>query len=46
MDRYLSFIAPVLTFLVLLIIWEFLVILEEIPLYILPAPSDIFSSLL
>jgi NitT/TauT family transport system permease protein len=46
MDRYLSFIAPVLTFLVLLIIWEFLVILEEIPLYILPAPSDIFSSLI
>ncbi|MDA9623603.1 ABC transporter permease, partial [Rhodobiaceae bacterium] len=25
---------------------EFLVILEEIPLYILPAPSDIFSSLI
>ena len=46
MDRYLSFIAPVLTFLILLIIWEFLVILEEIPLYILPAPSDIFSSLI
>ena len=46
MDRYLSFIAPVLTFLVLLIIWEFFVILEEIPLYILPAPSDIFSSLI
>lgn len=46
MDRYLSFIAPVLTFLVLLIIWEFLVILEEIPLYILPAPSDIFLSLI
>ena len=46
MDRYLSFIAPVLTFLVLLMIWEFLVILEEIPLYILPAPSDIFSSLI
>lgn len=46
MIRYLSYIAPLLTFAILLILWEFLVILNKIPLYILPAPSDIFSSLL
>ena len=46
MIRYLSYIAPLLTFVILLILWEFLVILNKIPLYILPAPSDIFSSLL
>ena len=45
MIRYLSYIAPLLTFVILLILWEFLVILNKIPLYILPAPSDIFSSL-
>ena len=46
MSRYLSYIAPLLTFAILLILWEFLVILNKIPLYILPAPSDIISSLM
>ena len=46
MYRYLSFIAPLLTFLVLLIFWEFLVNYNKVPLYILPAPSDIFLSLI
>ena len=46
MSRYLSYIAPLLTFTILLILWEFLVILNKIPLYILPAPSDIISSLM
>ena len=45
MSRYLSYIAPLLTFVILLSLWEFLVILNKIPLYILPAPSDIISSL-
>ena len=45
MIRYLSYIAPLLTFIILLSLWEFLVILNKIPLYILPAPSDIISSL-
>ena len=45
MNRYLSYIAPLLTFVILLSLWEFLVILNKIPLYILPAPSDIISSL-
>lgn len=45
MRRYLSYIAPLLTFVILLSLWEFLVILNKIPLYILPAPSDIISSL-
>ena len=46
MYRYLSFIAPLLTFLVLLIFWEFVVNYNKVPLYILPAPSDIFLSLI
>ena len=45
MSRYLSYIAPLLTFVILLSLWEFLVILNKIPLYIVPAPSDIISSL-
>ena len=45
MSRYLSYIAPLLTFVILISLWEFLVILNKIPLYILPAPSDIISSL-
>ena len=45
MSRHLSYIAPLLTFVILLSLWEFLVILNKIPLYILPAPSDIISSL-
>ena len=45
MRRYLSYIAPLLTFVILISLWEFLVILNKIPLYILPAPSDIISSL-
>lgn len=45
MSRHLSYIAPLMTFVILLSLWEFLVILNKIPLYILPAPSDIISSL-
>ena len=45
MSRYLSYIAPLLTFVILLSLWEFLVIINKIPLYILPAPSDIILSL-
>tara|TARA_Y100000385_G_scaffold67583_1_gene67353 strand:+ start:503 stop:1279 length:777 start_codon:yes stop_codon:yes gene_type:complete len=46
MNRYLPYIAPLFTFAILLILWEFLVIVNKIPLYILPAPSDIISSLM
>ena len=46
MSRYLPYIAPLFTFAILLILWEFLVIVNKIPLYILPAPSDIISSLM
>ena len=46
MNRYLPYIAPLFTFAILLILWEFLVIINKIPLYILPAPSDIISSLM
>tara|TARA_B100001769_G_scaffold67511_1_gene50264 strand:+ start:297 stop:1073 length:777 start_codon:yes stop_codon:yes gene_type:complete len=44
--RYLSFLAPIITFLLLIFAWELTVSLQNIPKYILPAPSDIFASLL
>ena len=46
MKRYLSFLAPIFTFLLLLFLWEFTVNFQNIPKYILPAPTDIFASLL
>lgn len=45
-ERYLSFLAPILTFILLLCSWELIVSFKNIPKYILPAPTDIFSSIL
>ncbi|MEG1583536.1 MAG: ABC transporter permease [Anaerovorax sp.] len=39
-------IWPVITLVVLMALWEFFVRITETPLYILPAPSKIFSTLL
>jgi len=44
--RYLSFLAPIITFLLLLCAWELIVNFQNIPKYILPAPTDIFTSFL
>ena len=44
--RFLSFLAPFFTFILLLCFWELLVSFQNIPKYILPAPTDIFSSIL
>ena len=44
--RYLSFLAPIITFLLLLCAWELIVNFQNIPKYILPAPTDIFASFL
>ena len=44
--RYLSFLAPIFTFIILLCSWELIVSFKNIPKYILPAPTDIFSSIL
>ncbi len=44
--RYLSFMAPIITFLLLLFAWELIVNFQNIPKYILPAPTDIFASFL
>ena len=44
--RYLSFMAPIITFLLLLCAWELIVNFQNIPKYILPAPTDIFASFL
>ncbi|MBN44564.1 MAG: ABC transporter permease [Rhodobiaceae bacterium] len=44
--RYLSFLAPIISFLLLLCVWEITVNSQNIPKYILPAPTDIFASLL
>ena len=43
---YLSFFAPIITFLLLLCAWELTVSFQNIPKYILPAPTDILDSLL
>lgn len=45
-ERYLSFLAPIFTFILLLCSWELIVYFKNIPKYILPAPTDIFSSIL
>lgn len=44
--RFLSFLAPIFTFILLLCSWELVVSFQNIPKYILPAPTDIFSSIL
>ena len=44
--RFLSFLAPIFTFILLLYSWELIVSFQNIPKYILPAPTDIFSSIL
>ena len=43
---YLSFLAPIITFLLLICAWELTVSFQNIPKYILPAPTDILDSLL
>ena len=43
---YLSFMAPIITFLLLICAWELTVSFQNIPKYILPAPTDILDSLL
>ncbi len=43
---YLSFFAPIITFLLLLFAWELTVSFQNLPKYILPAPTDILDSLL
>lgn len=43
---YLSFLAPIFTFLLLICAWELTVSFQNIPKYILPAPTDILDSLL
>ena len=44
--RFLSFLAPIFTFILLLCSWELVVSFQNIPKYILRAPTDIFSSIL
>ena len=44
--RFLSFLAPIFTFILLLCSWELVGSFQNIPKYILPAPTDIFSSIL
>jgi ABC-type nitrate/sulfonate/bicarbonate transport system permease component len=42
-DKIKNSLYPILTFLILLIIWQLVVVVKDIPQYILPAPSDIIS---
>ena len=45
MSRLTNFLSPFIALLVIFCIWEYLVYILSIPLYILPAPSNIFLSL-
>jgi len=40
-----NYLAPIIALIVLLAIWEIFVYSSSIPIYILPAPTDIFLSL-
>lgn len=42
-DRIKDFIYPIVTFLVILAIWQFIVTFYNIPQYIMPAPTDIIE---
>lgn len=42
-DKIKNSLYPILTFLILLIIWQLVVVVKDIPQYILPAPSDIIG---
>ena len=46
MKRYQRFALPVAVLCLTLVIWEICVVLFDIDLYILPAPSNIFSSII
>ena len=45
MTRLTNFLSPFIALLVIFCIWEYLVYILSVPLYILPAPSNIFLSL-
>lgn len=46
MKQYQKYVMPMITLLVTLGVWELFVVLFEIDLYILPAPSNIWSALI
>ena len=41
MSKLSTYLSPIITLVIIFIIWEFLVNLFSIETYILPAPSDI-----
>ena len=45
MNKFSTYFSPIIALTIIFIIWEFLVNLFSIQLYILPAPTDIFLSL-
>ena len=45
MKNISNYLAPIIALIVLLAIWEIFVYSSSIPIYILPAPTDIFLSL-
>ena len=45
MNKLSTYFSPIVALIIIFIIWEFLVNLFSIQLYILPAPTDIFLSL-
>ena len=45
MSKLSTYLSPIITLVIIFIMWEFLVNLFSIETYILPAPSDIIYSL-
>lgn len=46
MRKYMKYFLPSFVFLFILILWELIVDIKQIPLYVLPSPLEIISSLI
>ena len=42
-DKIKNYIYPLVTFISIILIWQFIVISNDIPQYIMPAPSEIIK---
>lgn len=46
MRKYMKYILPSFVFLFILVLWELIVDIKDIPLYVLPSPIDVIKSLI
>ena len=42
-DKFKDYLYPILTFLLIIIVWQVIVEINDIPQYILPTPMDIIK---